>query len=314
MLASINLDVSHHVSALPRPGETVLAASRTQGLGGKGANQAVAAARLGAHVIALGAVGDDTMGTHLRDRLTSAGVETSLVVDIAGAESGRAEVIIDDTGENSIVVHPGANPGLTPAVLADLLDTASKKKVRPALGLTQGESLTTTIDAFAEHLEQQHIRFVLNLAPVVPVTEATLSRADPLILNESEAHRLVADLELPHGDSIDSIGAALLTTARSVVVTLGARGAMAFTDEETWLQPAPTPESVSDTTGAGDAFVGALCAALARGAALRSAVLEGAVVGSIAVSGHGTTASYPDDRERDQVLHAFAPPRPEGSA
>ena len=292
VVGSINQDAFVYVDAFPKAGETVLARDGATGLGGKGANQAIAAALLGAPVSFVGAVGSDAAGSSALAALSADGVATDTIDARDDAATGAAYITVDAAGENTIIVHSGANAVVTAAGVTAALDRVDA----PALVLAQGELPAVAVDAAAAWARGARLRFVLNLAPVIEVAPATLSAADPLVVNEGEAAEL-----LGHA-SDDPAGELAAQLGTSVVVTLGAAGASVAADGRTWALPSPKPERVVDTTGAGDAFVGALAAALAAGHPLEYAVRVGVAAGSFAVQAGGTTTSY----ARDTTLAALA--------
>jgi ribokinase len=278
VVGSVNADLVLRCAHLPRPGETVLAAGMSEGFGGKGANQAVAAARLGAPTALLAAVGDDAAGTAGRADLTAEGVDVTGVVVATGHPTGRATVLVDDAGENAIVVMPGANAALTAqTVVAELA------RLRPQPGdvvLVSGEVPSECAEAAIRAGPGGGARAVYNLAPFRgPV--GWLDELRPLlVLNETEAGQATG---------LADAGAAAAELARrcgAVVVTRGARGALLVDGAAAREIPAD-PVRVVDTTGAGDAFCGALAAELAAGEPLRRAVATAVRAGSFAVSGYG---------------------------
>ncbi|WP_236795612.1 ribokinase [Amycolatopsis sp. GM8] len=278
VVGSINIDVSSTVNQLPRAGETVLASQVLQNLGGKGANQAVAAARAGGNVTMIARVGADAAGNEAIARLREEGITVDGILTSEALPTGRAFISVDNRGQNQIVVSPGANTALRPDDL-DLLEDL----IEPAgLLLTQGELDPLTVVRAAELAEQKHCRFVLNLAPVIDVPPSILQQSDPLILNELEAAAVGIDLANLEIHLSRSIGA----LAKSVVVTLGSAGAVAARKGVVARQPAPTVTPL-DTTGAGDAFVGALVAALSRGTSLEEAAGEAVIAGAKSVEHHG---------------------------
>ncbi|MGZ4632714.1 MAG: PfkB family carbohydrate kinase, partial [Actinomycetes bacterium] len=240
VVGSLNVDVVVTVPSHPRPGETVLATSLRRLPGGKGANQAVAAARAGAVVRLVGCVGDDADGADYVDRLAAQGVDTSTVRRVVGVPTGTALVTVDDAGENSIVVAPGANARVT----AD--DVRAVVLAPGDVVLVQLEVPLDVVAAAARHATAHAARLVLNLAPFAELPAAVLGAADPVVANEHEAAQLRA-------------------TPGSLAVTLGARGARWQRGGEVSEVPAPAVDAV-DTTGAGDVFAGTLAAAIAAGA------------------------------------------------
>lgn len=270
VLGSLNVDLVTRVERHPRPGETVLGEGLRRLAGGKGANQAVAAARTGAAVAMVGCVGDDEAGTAYRTRLTRLGVDCAAVAVAAGAPTGHALVVVDEAGENSIVVVPGANAEVGAHALAAV------KRMGPAdVLLAQLEVPLPLVASAVRAAAERGARVVLNCAPYAALPPDVVALADPVVVNEHEALAL-ADSDLVAG---------------SVVVTFGARGAAWDGDQCPGVLV--DPADVVDTTGAGDAFCGSLAAALARGAS-RGAALQAALeAGAEAVTRPG---AQPDPR------------------
>lgn len=287
VIGSANRDYLIRLANPPAPGETLLAEGMTKSTGGKGANQAVAAARLGGDVAFVGCLGADEDGRVVRAALQDDGVDTSQLLE-SGAPTGIALVSIDNDGENSIVVVPGANFALT----EQQVRTAVAGCAPGSVIVLQAEIPTGLIEVAVAAAEEQGIRVLLNLAPYTDLPDATLAACDPLVLNASEAAALV-------GRAVDSVETArgvaeeLLARARSVVVTLGGDGAVWAADGQVQTEASPAPEQVVDTTGAGDGFVGATAHRLTQGDSLAEAVRWGAAVGSFAVSRPGAQSSYP---------------------
>jgi ribokinase len=281
VVGSANADLVVRVERWPGAGETVLGSDLAVFPGGKGANQAVAAARLGGRVGFIGAVGDDAHGELLRSALAEAAVDVAGMV-MSGGPTGVALITVGPGGENSIVVSPGANGRLAPGdVDRDVLGAAA------VLALQLEIPLGTVVDV-ARAAAGLGVRVVLNLAPAREVPGELLQLCDPLVVNEREAEFLAGN-----GGAPEELAAAVLGLgARSVVVTLGAAGALVAGGREITAVPAPTVEVV-DTTGAGDAFTGALCLRLARGEGLVAAASFAARVGAMAVCGEGAQSSYP---------------------
>ncbi|MGV8885956.1 MAG: ribokinase [Microbacteriaceae bacterium] len=285
VVGSINQDVFVYVKDFPAAGATILANDGASGLGGKGANQAIAAALLGTPVSFVGAVGADASGAGALAALAADGVSVDTIETRDDATTGAAYITVNAAGENTIIVHSGANA----QVSAASVEAALARVDGVALVLAQGELPAVAVDAAARWAAAAGVRFVLNLAPVIEVSASTLSRANPLVVNEGEAAELLGH------ESSDLAGELAERLDTAVVVTLGAAGAAVAHDGNSWTQPSPRPERVVDTTGAGDAFVGALAAALAAGHPLDFAVRVGAAAGSHAVQSGGTTTSYARD-------------------
>jgi len=288
VVGSANADLVIGVERRPAAGETVLGSDLVVHPGGKGANQAVAAARLGARTALLARVGDDAHGRLLLDSQREAGVDTVGVL-VGGAPTGVALITVDPSGDNSIVVSPGANGRLTP------------EDVRAAGSLFQASRVVSTqleipLETVVEvvHALAPGSRFVLNPSPPRPVPQEVLAACDPLIVNEHEA-RVIVGTAL--GESPEDWATALLALGpRSVVVTLGAEGALVASSEGVTRVPAVQVEAV-DTTGAGDAFTAALAWRLGRGESLERAAAYAARVGAAAVMRPGAQVSFPTAEE-----------------
>ena len=251
VVGSVNADVTLHVARIPGPGETVLALSSQTSPGGKGANQACAVARAGARSALVGAVGADAAAAMLVDQLGRRGVELDSLLRLSDVESGGATVLVDDAGENCIVVTGGANAALTAEQVTAGLDAATDV----GLVLTQGELSVACVEAAAAWASRAGVRFVHNLAPYRAATAALLGLCDPLVVNEHEAADLAAALG-EQTSTPDGLLAALARHCRSVVITLGGDGAVYASAAGTGGRRSERVEVV-DTTGAGDAFVGA---------------------------------------------------------
>lgn len=285
VVGSVNYDLGLRVQRLPWAGETVLSSSLTRRSGGKGANQAVAVREAGASCAMVGVVGAD--GAALVAQLKEAGVDVTRIRADPGATTGTAVIMIDDDGQNSIIVSSGANDALTAAeVRAAIAATPGARIV-----LTQGESPVAAVEAAAEAAEAASLRFVLNLAPAIDVPRHVIAVADPLVVNELEAEETALALGVGTDDlSGPRLAEALAEVARSVVITLGAGGAVWASRGEGGRAHAQRVEVV-DTTGAGDAFVGAMVARLNRGGDLAAAVDSGVSAGTRTVQFAGARAA-----------------------
>jgi ribokinase len=280
VVGSVNIDIGFDVDTLPRPGETALAASVRSTPGGKGANQAVAAARAGAQVQFVGAVGDDPVAAQLREHLNTNGVRTDGLITLSGP-SGNAVVVVDSAGENIIVVAPGANGQLT-------LDSASLRRLVADCDvlLLQLEIPVATATAAAREAHSAGVTVVLNASPsggdeaeLAGLAEVT----DVLVVNETEAAHWV--WPVPHR-----------------VVTRGARGATYTGGGAKFTVAAPTVEAL-DTSGAGDVFAGVLAAGWAtdRDHALRRACAAGAL--ATLMPGAGDCAPYAEAIDEATLPH-----------
>ncbi len=274
VVGSTNLDLVATADRLPVPGETVTQATLERHRGGKGANQALAAARFGATVAFNAATGDDGEGGFALGLLHEAGVDLSRVVRLAGVSTGIALIMVDRAGENQIMVASGANGKLTPGhVDAGGFDAL----------LVQFEIPPETV---AEAIRQATGLVVVNAAPARPFPEGTLGRTDVVIVNQGEYSELSGELSC-----FDGI----------VIRTLGADGAEALVRGVVIARvPAPTVDAV-DTVGAGDAFCGVFTAALANGELLEDAMRLGCAAGAVAASRPGVQASLGTREEIDAV-------------
>lgn len=285
VVGSANADLVIGVERRPAAGETVLGSDLAVHPGGKGANQAVAAARLGARTALLARVGDDAYGRLLLDSQRAAGVDTVGVL-VGGAPTGVALITVDPTGDNSIVVSPGANGRLTP----DDVRAAASLFHASRVVSTQWEIPPETVVAVVRSLAPGS-RFVLNPSPPRPLPAEILAACDPLVLNEHEAGVILGDAVV--GDSPEEWARILLAKGpRSVVVTLGSRGALVADSAGTVLVPA-VPVKAVDTTGAGDAFTAALAWRLGAGESLAQAAAYAVRVGAAAVTKAGAQESFP---------------------
>ncbi len=289
VVGSANVDYSIRVRAFPAAGETLLGDSLQILPGGKELNQAVAAARLAAPVHFVGSVGADADGRLLIRTLEDEGVDTTGTAVDDHSRTGLATIYVLPTGQNSIVVVPGANSAIETARVAAVIESLAQP----------GDILVVQAEVPAEVLEsavvtgaERGMRTVINLAPYRPLPAGVLRHADPLVVNEVEAGELT-------GKRIDGVedglhaAAHLSRTTRSAVVTLGASGACWATKGGAHHVVGPTVEEVVDTTGAGDAFVGALAAALlADGSDLDFSARIAVEAASISVTRPGAQGSY----------------------
>ncbi|MEU9336797.1 ribokinase [Streptomyces sp. NPDC048290] len=289
VVGSANADLVVRVERRPGAGETVLGSDLVVHPGGKGANQAVAAARLGARTALLARVGDDGHGRLLLDAQRAAGVDTVGVL-VGGAPTGVALITVDPSGDNSIVVSPGANGRLVPGdvrAAGSLFHAARVVSTQLEIPL---ETVVEVVRALAPDS-----RFVLNPSPPRPLPGEVLAACDPLIVNEHEARVILGESCV--SDAPEDWARLLLAKGpRSVVVTLGAEGALVATGDGVVPVPSVAVDAV-DTTGAGDAFTAALAWRLGRGESLAEAAAYAARVGAAAVTRAGAQESYPTAEE-----------------
>ncbi|MBV5266833.1 PfkB family carbohydrate kinase [Pinisolibacter aquiterrae] len=283
VFGTLNVDLVIVVPRLPAPGEGVKGGDHQLFPGGKGGNQALAAALAGARVALVGAVGGDGFAATALAGLAEAGVDLSGVAR-SDRPTGLQTIAVDPTGENLMTGSTAANADASPQALAPLLGPGVTLLTQTSIGLRAVETaiaLARTAGA----------RVVLNAAPAIPPAEATLAAVDVLIVNAHEAASLAEALGLP-GEAMAFAVAAARRFMATVVVTLGPRGLVAATPEGDRLDGAPPEVAVVDTTGAGDALIGAIAAALDRGAPLEIAFAEGLAAGSLACRETGARSSF----------------------
>jgi ribokinase len=285
---SINMDVVATADRHPKLGETVAGREVFYFPGGKGANQAVAAAKLGAATTLIGRVGEDAFGRELRTFLEAQGVDLALVRDAPEAHTGTAIITVANA-DNTIVVVPGANALLTAA------DVAVPSLARGDVAISQFEIPLPAINAFFQRARAAGATTILNPAPALPFDRELLDLADILILNESELGYLTRTELRDTDDHARFIEAARLLQAgtdKIICVTLGRRGAVALVGGEPLIISGRIVKAV-DTTGAGDSFVGAVAAQLANGRAIRDAFETANIAASICVQRMGAAPSMP---------------------
>ncbi|WP_260739598.1 ribokinase [Tunturiibacter lichenicola] len=297
------IDLAFRVNRLPVWGETVLGSEFRLGPGGKGSNQSVAAARLGAQVHFISKVGSDNFGDIARRTYKEEGVDTQFLFSSDSETTGAAAIIIDEIkGENAIVITPGAANALT----TDEIDLARTKIAGSAVFMTQ---LELPLPIVIHGLNTAHglgVSTILNPAPACALDDTTLALCDYLTPNESEAEALtgrrVASLE----DAESAADQLLARGVRNVILTLGARGALVKTSSMTVHIEAFNAGPVIDTTGAGDAFNAGLAVALSEGMSLEDAARFGCVVAGISVTRHGTAPSMPRRAELERYKQAYS--------
>jgi ribokinase len=279
VVGSCNLDLVARCATLPAPGETVLARSFISVVGGKGANQAIAAARAGARCALVGAVGDDAAAARIRDALVTAGVDVTGLRSIAGP-SGTALIFVDDAGENSIVVVSGANATLAALGDADRAIVAAADAVLFQLEVPL--AMVSDAASIARGLR------VLNAAPARPLPAELLRRIDLLVVNAQEAELLAP------GSATREDGGGLLKLVPRVALTLGADGVRYADRAGTRCRVEAPRVTVVDTTAAGDTFTAVLATALAEPRPMRQALELACAAASLCVETAGASSSIPD--------------------
>lgn len=282
VVGSINEDVVLLVPRAPQPGETLTAEQTSRRAGGKGANQAVAAARAGATVRMIGRVGADATGERMLEDLRREGVDTGAVRALPGVATGTAYISVTADGENTIVVDPGANARLSPDDVSAHRDALAGAAVMLAQLEVPVDTVTTAVRAARD----AGVRPVVTLAPAQDVPGDLLAGLDPLLVNEHEAGFLLGVDDV--ADDVPGGARQLLGLGpKSVVITLGPQGAVLADCGGVQHLPALKVDEVVDTTGAGDAFAGVLASALAHGASLSEAAQAGLAAGAESVGRAG---------------------------
>ena len=303
VVGSFNMDLTSYMDRLPRPGETVHGNRFVTGPGGKGSNQAVAAARLGAQVTFIGRVGKDMFGDTAIEMWQREGINTRYVVRDPTLATGVAPIFVEErTAENAIVVVLGANTVLSPADI----EAAESEIASADVVLTQLEIPMTTVQRALELGKRHNVKTMLNPAPSAPLPPAVMEATDYLTPNEIELNMLGGADEsgsLTAYLTIEKKARRLLVSdTQTVVVTLGGQGAQWVTREGTALIPAAKVKAV-DTTGAGDAFNAGLAVGLAEGKPLEEATLFAHAAAGLSVTKPGTAMSMPTRDEVDSFLN-----------
>lgn len=291
VVGSANIDLSVLVDRLPRPGETVIDGVLSRQGGGKGANQACAAARFGAPTRFVGAVGDDELGAEVLDGLRSFGVDVSGVAVVPGEATGLALITVDPAGENQIAVASGANGSLD-----GLIVTAALEAIEPPPGsvvLVGFEIPDDACLAAARWATDHDLRLVLNPAPARPLPDGLVAAHPILTPNETEAAQLSGAAD-PRG----AAQALAALTGAPVVVTVGADGALLFDPAHGVIEQVPAPQVESiDATGAGDVLAGVLAACLASGAPVLGALSWAVTAAAVSTTGVGARGALPERAE-----------------
>ncbi|MEO8740702.1 MAG: ribokinase [Casimicrobiaceae bacterium] len=294
VFGSINLDLVTRVERFPAPGETLSGGEFATHAGGKGGNQALAAARAGAKVRMFGAVGRDSFAGTATALLRAGGVDLRGVATI-DSPTGCATILVDAKGENCIVVIAGANAHVDEQAVADEVLS------RDTLLVLQHEVPATANAALITRAWRAGARIILNGAPARAVAPELLRQIDVLVVNEGEAAVLAGACGWPTHPEAFATSAASRIADLTVIVTLGAAGALCCVRGQTVRAATPRVEVV-DTTGAGDAFVGALAAALDRGVALPEAMRFAVAAGSLACTMHGAQSALPQRAAVEALL------------
>jgi len=297
VVGSSNTDMIVKSARIPQPGETILGGEFSTAAGGKGANQAVAAARAGGNVTFIARIGNDMLGKQALVRFKKDGIDTTHVFNDNSAPSGVALIMVSESGENSISVASGANANLNPDDIK-----RSKSKIEEAdILLMQLESPIETIQTAAEIAKSSGIKVILNPAPAQELSSELLASIDIITPNETETEILTGIKVNTEEDLDNAVDKLLATGITTVLITLGSKGVLIAQENMNKIIPAYKVEAV-DTTAAGDVFNGAFAVALANGLSLEEAVYFGNAAASISVTRLGAQPSAPMKSEIEEKL------------
>ncbi|MGA7538349.1 MAG: ribokinase [Steroidobacteraceae bacterium] len=297
VVGSANTDLQFMTDVVPRGGETVFGRGFDMGFGGKGANQAVAAALCGADVEMVAAVGGDVLGVETVKNFNSLGVRTSAVRVVPDAATGAALILVASDGENRIIVAKGANDFLTPADV----DAAAPQLAAANMVLLQFEIPLETVYHTIRFARARGVTCIVNPAPALPANLAELALADYLIVNETEAEIMSGRAVQTQGDLDACVDALLDRGMRRVILTLGARGAV-LASRLGRVQVPGFSVSTTDTTGAGDAFIGSLAVFLSEGRSEEEALTRANLYAALSTTRTGTQKSFPKRAEFEAEL------------
>jgi ribokinase len=294
------VDMITYAARPPAAGETLVGDRFDLGTGGKGANQAVMCARLGADVTMVNAVGGDVFGTMTVEALRAEGIDVRHVTTIEGEHTGVAPILVEPDGTNRIVVVPGANARMDPAAAATAITGAAAVDV--VVGQLEIPQRVTA--AACRAARARGATTILNPAPAAAIDPDLLAATDWLVPNEVEVAHLASTLGIAAADPTDAafLAAIRSATGAGLVVTLGAAGAVGLGPDERLVRAAATPVEAVDTTGAGDAFVGGLAVALAGGSDLEAALRVACALASDSVRRPGTQKSFPSAEAARRIL------------
>jgi len=298
VVGSVNMDLVLRTARLPAPGETIAGSAFRTIPGGKGANQAVAAARLGAEVHFIGAVGSDDFGRQLRSGLAADGIGLAHLAAVAAESTGVAMILVDAGGQNSIVLSPGANA----CVGVEQIDAATDLIAGASMLVCQLEIPLPAVTRAIDRARAAGTAVLLNPAPAVPLKRELLSKVDYLVLNETEA-ALLSGVPVVDEASAEAVAARLLQQgAGQVLVTLGDKGVVSASQTAGAVAVHAIPVDVVDTTAAGDTFVGAFAVAVASGVPAPEAVEYAQHAAALAVTKFGAQSSIPNRVEVDGFI------------
>ncbi len=297
VVGSSNTDMIIKVPHVPVPGETIIGGTFSIAAGGKGANQAVAAARAGGDVTFVARVGDDMFGEQAKEGFVKDNINVDHVLSDKGAPSGVARIFVGEDGENSIAVASGANANLSPSDI----EAASKSISSADILIMQLETPLDTVRKAASIASENGVKVILNPAPAQPLSDDILKHVSILTPNESEAEILTGIKVQTEDDAATAADALMAKGIETVIVTMGAKGAFVVTADSKELVAGFSVKAV-DATAAGDTFNGALAVALAEGKALKTAVSFANAAAALSVTKLGAQPSAPTREEIDKFL------------
>lgn len=290
VIGSNMVDLITYTNSLPKAGETLEAPDFAIGCGGKGANQAVAAAKLGGNVMMISKVGDDLFAPNTVANLQQQGVDTRYVTTAPGTSSGVAPIFVDDQSQNRILIIKGANQQLKPADI----DAAAEALTSCKLMILQLEIPLETVYYAIDFARQHNIKVILNPAPAVADLDIQYAcKCDFFMPNETELE-ILTGMPVSTDEEVQLAGQSLLKRGlKNLIITLGSRGSLWMTGDDLH-QVAPTPVKAVDTSGAGDAFIGCFAYVLVKTGDVAEAMSQASAYAACSVTGRGTQRSYPD--------------------
>ena len=292
VIGSSNMDLVAKAPRIPVTGETLTGTDFFMVPGGKGANQAVAAAKLGAEVVFIAKLGKDVFASESLENFKSVNINTQHIEQLDGVPSGIAVIAIDDKGQNMIIVVPGANGKLAPVDV----DRAQSDIANAAVVVAQLEVPIETVEQAAKIANQNNIPFILDPAPAKPLSDELLSRVDILTPNETEAETLTGIKVTDEKSAAKAADALLVKGVKTVIVTLGEKGLLLATQGSKEMIPGYQIKAV-DSTAAGDAFTGSLAYGLANGNAIKDAAVYANAVAAVSATRYGAQPSMPTLKE-----------------
>jgi ribokinase len=297
VVGSSNMDLVAKAPRIPVTGETLTGTDFFMVPGGKGANQAVAAAKLGAEVVFVAKLGKDVFASKSLENFKSVGINAKHIEQLDGVPSGIAIIAIDDNGKNIIIVVPGANGKLTPADI----DKAESDIANAAVVVAQLEIPIETVEQAAKLANKNNVPFILDPAPAKPLSDELLSMVDIIKPNETEAEIITGIKVTDEASATKAADALLAKGVKTVIITLGEKGLMLATKDGKEMIPNNKVVAV-DSTAAGDAFTGSLAYGLAEGNSLKDAATYANVVAAISVTRYGAQPSMPTKQEVDVFI------------